>query len=248
MTIINIKNARTSGGVKAVLVLSFFLFFVSKIFAQEIPINKYGLQVVNDFSLYEKQIEEDSSKSLIDLKKYIPGIFIDVRYASENNFAKTKFYESEKTFLRLPAATALKKIQDELQKQNLSLKIFDAYRPYSVTEKMWEFVHDARYAADPKTGSRHNRACAVDVTLVDTKTKVELEMPTPYDDFTEKAHHDYTDLPENVIKNRELLKTIMTKYDFEALDSEWWHYDFSGWKNYELLDISFEALEKNLSK
>ncbi|MDP3684166.1 MAG: M15 family metallopeptidase, partial [Ignavibacteria bacterium] len=118
------------------------------------------------------------------------------------------------------------------------------YRPYSVTENMWEFVHDDRYAASPQTGSRHYRACAVDVTLVDLRKKVELEMPTPYDDFTEKAHHNYNDLPENILKNRELLKTIMTKYGFESITSEWWHYDFSGWKNFELLDIPFESLEK----
>jgi len=210
--------------------------------AQEVPANKYGLKVVNEFSTYQLQIEKDTSKALIDLEKFILGIITDVRYATENNFAKTKFYESEKVFLRLPAAVALKKIEEELSKQNLSLKVFDAYRPYSVTEKMWEFVHDARYAASPATGSRHNRACAVDATLVDLTTKKELEMPTPYDDFTDKAHHDYNDLPENILNNRELLKTVMTKYGFEALDSEWWHYDFSGWKNFELLDIQFEDL------
>ncbi|MCK9210458.1 MAG: M15 family metallopeptidase [Ignavibacteriaceae bacterium] len=225
-------------------VVFFFLFVIAN-YAQEIPKNKYGLPVVNDFALYKEQIKKDSAKALIDLEKFIPGLFIDVRYASENNFAKTKFYESQKIFLRLPAAVALKKIQEELLKQNLSLKIFDAYRPYSVTEKMWEFVHDARYAADPKTGSRHNRACAVDVTLVDLETKTELEMPTPYDDFTEKAHHNYNNLPENILKNRELLKKIMTKYGFETITSEWWHYDFSGWKNFELLNIPFEELEKH---
>lgn len=223
--------------------LLFISLFLAASYAQEIPKNSYGLSVLSDPALYYQFIKLDSSKELIDLEKYIPGIIIDARYATENNFAKTKFYESSKIFLRLPAAVALKKIQQELVRQNISLKIFDAYRPYSVTEKMWEFVHDARYAADPKTGSRHNRACAVDVTLVDLKTKTELEMPTPYDDFTEKAHHDYNDLSETVLKNRELLKTIMTKYGFEILDSEWWHYDFSGWKNFELLNIPFEEVE-----
>jgi len=222
----------------------FIFLFITTSYTQEIPKNKYGLPVVSDFALYQNQIEKDSTKALIDLEKFIPGLFVAVRYATENNFARTKFYESQKIFLRLPAAIALKNIQEDLQRQNLSLKIFDAYRPYSVTEKMWEFVHDDRYAASPKTGSRHNRACAVDVTLVDLQTKNELEMPTPYDDFTEKAHHNYNNLPGNILKNRELLKTIMTKYGFEPLDSEWWHYDFSGWKNFELLNIPFEDLEK----
>ncbi|MCK9425503.1 MAG: M15 family metallopeptidase [Ignavibacteriaceae bacterium] len=218
--------------------------FISANYAQQIPKNKYGLRVVSDFALYQDQIKKDSAKVLIDLAKFIPNLFIDVRYATENNFAKTKFYESQKIFLRLPAAVALKKIQEELLRQNISLKVFDAYRPYSVTEKMWEFVHDDRYAASPQTGSRHNRACAVDVTLVDLRKKVELEMPTPYDDFTEKAHHNYNNLPENILKNRELLKTIMTKYGFESITSEWWHYDFTGWKKFELLDIPFEVLGK----
>jgi len=213
-------------------------------FTQEIPKNKYGLSVVNDFGLYQTQIKKDSAKALVDLQKFIPGIFIDVRYATENNFAKTKFYESQKVFLRAPAAAALKKIQKELSQQNISLKIYYAYRPYSVTEKMWEFVHDDRYAADPKSGSRHNRACAVDVTLVDLKTKKEFAMPTPYDNFTVKAHHSYSNLPRKILANRKLLKTIMTKFGFETITSEWWHYDFSGWKNFELLDIPFESLEK----
>jgi len=225
----------------------FFSLFLTSNYGQEIPVNKYGLQVVADTHLYQAQTEKDSANALVNIQTYIPGIIIDVRYATENNFAKTKFYESGKVFLRLPAAVALKKIQTELLKQNLSLKIFDAYRPYSITEKMWEFVHDERYAASPKTGSRHNRACAVDVSLVELTTKTELEMPTPYDDFTEKAHHDYNDLPENILKNRELLKAIMGNYGFAPLDSEWWHYDFIGWKNFELLDIPFEELEKQNS-
>ena len=233
----NMRYVRTS--------FVFICFFLAASYAQEIPKNSYGLSVVSDSALYHQLIKQDSTKELIDLEKFIPGLFIDVRYATENNFAKTKFYESQKVFLRSPAAVALNKIQKELLQQNISLKIYDAYRPYSVTEKMWEFVHDARYAADPKTGSRHNRACAVDVTLVDIKTKNELEMPTPYDDFTEKAHHNYNNLSENILKNRELLKTVMTKYGFESLDSEWWHYDFSGWKNFELLNIPFEELDKN---
>lgn len=224
--------------------LVFIFLFITANYAQEIPKNRYGLPVVSNVALYQDQIKKDSAKELIDLEKFIPNLFIDVRYATENNFAKTKFYNSQKTFLRLPAAVALKKIQEELLQKNISLKIFDAYRPYSVTEKMWKFVHDDRYAANPKTGSRHNRACAVDVTLVDLQTKNELEMPTPYDNFTQKAHHNYNNLPKKILKNRALLKAIMTKYGFESITSEWWHYDFTGWKKFELLDIPFEYLEK----
>lgn len=224
--------------------LVFIFLFITANYAQEIPKNRYGLPVVSNVALYQDQIKKDSAKELIDLEKFIPNLFIDVRYATENNFAKTKFYNSQKTFLRLPAAVALKKIQEELLQKNISLKIFDAYRPYSVTEKMWKFVHDDRYAANPKTGSRHNRACAVDVTLVDLQTKNELEMPTPYDNFTQKAHHNYNNLPKKILKNRALLKVMMTKYGFESITSEWWHYDFTGWKKFELLDIPFEYLEK----
>ena len=140
--------------------------------------------------------EEDSSRLLIDLEKFIPGIKLDVRYATKNNFFGAAVYEVEKAFLRLPAAKALKKVQQELNKKGLGLKIFDAYRPYSVTVKFYEKYPDTNFVASAWKGSLHNRGCAVDLTVIDLKSGEEIEMPTEYDDFTERAGINYSNLPE----------------------------------------------------
>lgn len=225
-----------------------FLFIINFSFSQEIQKNEFGLAIVDNINIYNELILSDSSKKLIDLEKLVPTIKKDVRYSTTNNFAGKKFYKKGKIFLRLPAAFAIKNIQEELLRQNLSLKIYDAYRPYSVTKEIWEFVKDDRYAASPQKGSRHNRGCAVDLTIIDLSTGVELEMPTPYDDFSVKAHQDFMNLPVNILNNRELLKSLMIKNGFEPLSSEWWHFDFKGWNKFELIDISFEEIENQDKK
>ncbi len=114
---------------------------------------------------------------------------------------------------------------------------------------MWEVVPDARYAANPAKGSGHNRGAAVDVTLINLQTKEELTMPTGFDDFTEKAHHNYLNLPTQVIVNRELLKSTMEKFGFSALETEWWHYSIPNAANkFELLDLSFNQIKKLVKK
>ena len=106
---------------------------------------------------------------------------------------------------------------------------------------MWEVYPHAGYVADPRKGSRHNRGAAVDVTLIKLSDGVELPMPTPYDDFTERAHRNYMELPAEVIQNRELLERMLTKQGFVGLPTEWWHFDDRDWRNYPLLDISVPA-------
>lgn len=204
--------------------------------------------VTNDWDAYKKQAKKDSLKKMVELKSMIPGIIYDLRYASTNNFMHRLMYPlgTHETFLRLPAATALKKVQAELSVMGFSLKIFDAYRPYSVTVKFWELVHDERYVANPSRGSGHNRGIAVDLTIINTKTSKELDMGTGYDNFTDTAHHSFTNLSEEILQNRELLKSTMVKYGFKPLDSEWWHYSFPGSDKYEILDIDFKKLKKDL--
>jgi len=107
---------------------------------------------------------------------------------------------------------------------------------------MWEILPDSRYVANPANGSRHNRGAAVDVTLVDS-TGTELSMPTEFDDFTERARQNYKNLSAEVRRNRWILKSIMEKYGFSAIDSEWWHYDLKGWEIYPVTDLSFEDIE-----
>jgi D-alanyl-D-alanine dipeptidase len=146
------------------------------------------------------------------------------------------------TFLRQPAADSLVVIEKLLRHSGLGLKIFDAYRPYAVTEAMWLPVMDDRYAADPKKGSGHNRGIAVDLTIINLKTKEELNMGTGFDNFSDTAHHAFMNLPEEVLQNRLLLKHIMEEHGFKALDTEWWHYSLPNASKFELLNVPFKDL------
>ena len=222
----------------------FALLFIipSFLFSQS---NPYNLKIVSDLEEYKKLVQENPNKLLIDIKHYIPEIVLDIRYATTDNFTKEQIYTLAKAFLRRPVADSLKKVQMELSKIGLGLKVFDAYRPYAATLKFYEVFPDTTYVAAPWKGSRHNYGCAVDLTLIELKTGRELRMPTEFDDFTSKAHHDYNDLPKDVIENRELLKKVMEKYGFKIYPDEWWHYDFYDWQNYEILDIPFEKLVNN---
>ena len=225
--------------------LLFFLTITVPVRAQETVLNKYGLRVIDDIAAYKSGIQQNAEKQMVDLKKLIPELIFDLRYAGKNNFMKTKLYPPISTsFLRKPVAKALAIVQKELNKQGLALQIFDAYRPYAVTEKMWEMVKDDRYAADPKNGSGHNRGISVDLTLVNLKTKSPLNMGTDFDDFTDTAHVDFIGLPQTVLSNRLLLRSVMEKNGFKVLDTEWWHYTFISGKEFELLDISFDELKK----
>lgn len=210
--------------------------------------NQYGLTVIKNISTFQSIIEKSPSKRMVDLQKTIPSIAFDLRYASTNNFLHKKIYPTLNTsFLRADAEEVLKKVQAELNLKGLGLKIFDAYRPYTATEMMWELVKDDRYTADPKKGSGHNRGIAVDLTIIYLKTKKELAMGTGFDNFTDSAHHDFKALDADVLQNRLLLKNIMEKYGFKALETEWWHYALPNSNDYELLDLSFNDLKK-LSK
>ena len=156
-----------------------FLTGNQNLFAQDTVLNKYGLWVIKDVKTLNAIIKLNNNKQMVDIKQLIPNIILDIRYATTNNFMHEKLYPSvSTTYLRFPAATALQRVQGELNNLGIGLKIFDAYRPYSVTEKMWEPIKDERYVADPKKGSGHNRGIAVDLTLINLKTKVELPMGT----------------------------------------------------------------------
>lgn len=205
-------------------------------------LNEHGLRVIATPEEFERSVFGHPDKELVNLADFVPGVVLDLRYGTENNFLKTRLYPVAYAWLRLPAALALRDIQRDLAKRGLGLKVYDAYRPYSVTVKMWEAVHNPDYTADPAQGSRHNRGAAVDVTLVTLRDGREVEMPTAFDDFTERASHSFMDLPEEAVKNRALLRRIMEDHHFQSLESEWWHYDFFGWQRYELLDLTIEEL------
>jgi D-alanyl-D-alanine dipeptidase len=204
--------------------------------------NPYGLEVINEYSIYKKSVELDKNKQLIEIKKRIPTIKLDIRYAGKNNFAKQAVYKQARAFARLPVVDALENVQDELKKSGYGLKIFDGYRPYSVTVKFFAIASDKSFVANPKDGSRHNRGCAIDLTLIDLRTGRDLEMPTSYDSFAVEAASDFNNLPAKIIQNRKLLRDTMEKHGFRVLNNEWWHFDFIGWQNYDLIDIAFEDL------
>jgi len=180
---------------------------------------------------------------LVDVKEVNPRIIVDLKYATEDNFTKKKLYDSNTCFLKRSAAIKLDAVQKELERMNLGLKVWDCYRPLAVQRTLWQILPDERYVANPEKGSRHNRASSMDVTLVDSQGK-ELSMPTGFDDFSPMAHHHFQDLPNQVIKNRELLKGLMEKAGFIPLPEEWWHYDDKKWKKFDILDIPFRDLLK----
>ena len=204
------------------------------------PANQYGLKVIPDLATYERLATLDPNKRLVDLG--LINIPLDIRYATANNFMKKPLYPVAKAYLRTPAARALLDVQLELLPRGYGIKVFDAYRPYRVTVAMWEPIKNPDFVADPAKGSRHNRGAAVDLTLINLETGAELAMPTGYDDFTPRAAHDFMDLPAEAIANRALLRDIMVKHGFDPLPSEWWHYDFRGWEQFELMDVPLEEL------
>lgn len=220
--------------------------------ATAVPFLQYSqaqnIKVVKNTKIYTRQVHQDSTQNMIEIRKLLPDAQYDIRYATQNNFTKEILYPSDySSFLRLPAAYALQQIAQELKQQGLGIKIFDAYRPYSVTQKMWELIRDERYVANPAKGSGHNRGLAVDLTLVDLTSGKELNMGTAYDNFTDTAHHHFAALPEAILNNRSLLKNVMEKYGFKALHTEWWHYSWPNDRNYEVLDLPFKKL-RNLSR
>jgi zinc D-Ala-D-Ala dipeptidase len=205
--------------------------------------NPYNLEIVYCIDDYLLQVQKNPDMELVDLEQAINGVVLDIRYAGENNFTNQTIYTLAKAYARRPVAEALIKLQDSLSHHNLGLKIFDAYRPYSASLKFFEVYPDTNFVANPRYGSRHNRGCAVDVTLIDKATGKEIPMPTGFDDFSEKAHPGYMDLPQEAIDNRNFLFTIMAHFGFTHYPTEWWHFDYVNWEVYPLMDIPFEELQ-----
>jgi len=214
------------------------------------PLSKYGIPVIKDIAMYEETVKADSNKRMVEIKSMIPGIVYDLKYASDKNFMRRNMYPARTnyTFLRLPVVKALEQVQKELNEKGMGLKIYDAYRPYAVTERFWELVLNEKYVADPKKGSGHNRGTAVDLTIIYTHNGKDLQMPTYFDNFSDTAHHSFMNIPFDALQNRKLLKDVMEKHGFKMFETEWWHYSWPDEKNYyEAMDIPFADF-KNLDK
>jgi serine beta-lactamase-like protein LACTB len=182
---------------------------------------------------------------LIDLAT-VPGVKFDIRYATENNFLGTKFYTSAKAFLQRPAAEALGRVEKKLEKQGYGLLVHDAYRPWYVTKMFFDATPEkfGGFVADPARGSRHNRGCAVDLTLYDLKTGKPIEMVSGYDEFSDRAYPDYPGGTWRQRWHRDLLRREMESEGFTVYEQEWWHFDYKDWKLYPILNRTFEDLAK----
>ena len=206
------------------------------------------LKPIKDKISFYNMVERDSLQAMIELKSLIPTVQYELRYASKNNFTGQRLYpkNTHTTYLRRKPAMALAKVAEELKGKGLGIKIWDAYRPYRTTVRFWELIHDERFVANPSKGSGHNRGTSVDLTLVDLKSGKELEMPTPFDDFSPAAFHGALNIDDFRIRNRALLKSTMEKYGFVPLETEWWHYSWQGASAYDVLDLSFKVLGSNI--
>ncbi|MEM8583876.1 MAG: D-alanyl-D-alanine dipeptidase [Bacteroidota bacterium] len=156
------------------------------------------------------------------------SILLDIRYATDNNFMGQQIYDCGRCWLRPDVAQALLAVQQSLAEQGLGLKMYDCYRPAPYQQRLWDKVPDPRYVANPARGSVHSRGAAVDLTLVDLQTQEELDMGTDYDFFGPTAHSAASNLPAEVLKNRQILQAAMRAHGFLTIRTEWWHFNYSG--------------------
>lgn len=179
---------------------------------------------------------------LVEVTKLYPSIRLELWYATEHNFTHRVLYPCTRCFVLEEVAHALGKIQHELEQEGLGLKIWDGYRPLSVQKLMWDLVPDERYVDNPKSDyAIHTRGTAVDLTLV-TKDGTELDMGTSFDDFSERAHTQYQNLPPHILANRKKLEYVMERHGFKVYVGEWWHFDYQGWQAHEKLDYDLNTL------
>lgn len=165
--------------------------------------------------------------TFVRLANYDTTFVYDLRYATTNNFLKTKVYNCAECYTRVKTAKALIKANKDFIKKGFKIKFYDCYRPNAVQHKMWKIYPNPQYVANPYKGSIHNKGGAVDITLV-TLQKDSVDMGTDFDFFGKKAHHDFTNLSPNILQNRQLLKKVMQNHGFNAIRTEWWHYNLSG--------------------
>ena len=181
---------------------------------------------------------------LVELTALDPTIKLDIRYATTNDFLGTPLYTQARAFLQRPAAEALVRANRELKAQGYGLIIHDGYRPWYVTKIFWDATPNDKkiFVANPAEGSRHNRGCAVDLSLYDLKTGKEVKMPSGYDEMTERAYANYTGGTPEQRARRAILRQVMEKQGFVVNPTEWWHFDYKDWKQYPILNTKFEEL------
>jgi D-alanyl-D-alanine dipeptidase len=222
------------------------------VFAQQVSFHITPLRPVEELRAEALKLEpphEDGAflkPDLVELVTLDPTIKLDVRYATTNDFLGTPVYTQARAFLQRPAAEALVRANHELKGLGYGLIIHDGYRPWYVTKIFWDATPDDKkiFVADPQSGSKHNRGCAVDLSLYDLKTGLEVEMPSGYDEMSERAYADYPGGTDEERARRAVLKQAMEKQGFAVIPKEWWHFDYKDWKQYPILNVKFEDLGK----
>lgn len=207
---------------------------------ETISINAAFKTVSANEALSQNQISEVSVNTFVEVTDYIPSIMVELKYSTNQNFTGQKIYDFDEAYLRYGTVQKLIQVQNDLSKHGLGMIIWDAYRPVKAQFKLWEICPDGRYVANPNKGySSHSRGNTVDVSIVKLTDKIEVEMPSEFDDFTKKADRKYDDCSETAAKNAKLLETIMKQNGFMPYENEWWHYtDATSYPIKEQLDIS----------
>jgi D-alanyl-D-alanine dipeptidase len=205
----------------------FFLLFVVNCSSQVVASSSKPLAAVND-------------TTFVNLKDYSQDFVYDMKYATEDNFLKSKVYDCAECFLRYKTVKALILANQRFMKKGFKIKIFDCYRPLDIQKRMWKIVPNPKYVANPSKGSIHNRGGAVDITLVDLSGK-ELDMGTAFDYFGIEASHGYSSFSDEIKNNRKLLKKNMEKECFNSFDSEWWHYNLKAALNDKVSNVKWDC-------
>ncbi len=191
-----------------------------------------------------KETGDFREADLVELTKLDPTIHLEIRYATTNNFLGTKFYSQARAFMQSPAAEAVVRANRKLKQFGYGLLVHDAYRPWYVTKVFWDATPADKhvFVADPAKGSRHNRGCAVDLTLYDLKTGKPIEMVSTYDETTARAYPDYPGGTSLQRWHRQLLRTAMESEGFTVYEAEWWHFDYKDWQKYRIGNVRFEEI------
>ena len=185
------------------------------------------------------------SPNLVELVKLDTSIHLDIKYATSNNFSGRPVYSEARAFLQRPAAEALVNVNKELKPFGYGLLIFDGYRPWSVTKIFWDITskENKKFVANPKEGSKHNRGCAIDLSLYEIASGKEVQMTGQYDEMSERSYPGYNGGTAEQRKTRDLLRRIMEANDFTVYDYEWWHFDYKDWKSYGIENIQFSEIK-----
>lgn len=178
-----------------------------------------------------------SEKKLIEVtSEKVPGLVLEIRYATEQNITGKKIYVDKRAWLREETIRKLAQVARELEEKGYRLVLWDGWRPASAQKALWAAKPDGRFLTPPNRISRHSRGTSVDVSLADRNGKI-LEMPSDHDEFTDRADEDFSDVPKEVAQRARLLRKAMFRAGFSGVPDEWWHYDLRDWASYEPIEL-----------